>query len=756
MCFFQLSEPEEQIEDTLLEVSFASSNQVSDIEESVKVPRGIDLVSDYVVTPKPVEEAELRDPSELKLICSRNCDRECFKAVDTIDRCDIDDLQKSLKHRSVVVTKNQVLSYLKVTYLTRDSLDFYFANFVFCVKAFSFLSGVSEYVLCNVKADLAAGRNIEYGITKSERYTAKKTNFKAWVLAFSGVYGQYSPTKPMIILPKIWTRKCLFDLYNRECIRPIYNMSMFYKSFKDLFGSRRKDKNNPHIRISKYSTHSKCDDCVKLEKERSNIKTKEDKNIVNKKVEAHRRVFGGAREVIAEKLQHCVSFPKDCLGISMDDMDQHKSNLPHVVEPGKKLSKLFKLDTKITGVILTSGLYEKNRKVRFHYNHGQFEQGSNKVVSMLYKNILDFSKEHKFLPPKLFLNLDNCWRENKNQFLLAFLYFLVEIGVFEEVEFMLLIVGHTGNHVDQLFSILAQMFKCREIRTIEDLVCLMENSVINPKPEVEELEYIWDWKATVTPHLTGHMTNQSIPHAFQFKNEEGVTKFRSKLLPQDVKYREEAGMKILRHEAKNCIKLVDSANFKIEDLSLDEVGRDYCNKFVTSLSEDCVKRFCLQSWDRLRSKLEKLPRRQKNLPKMNFLTIPKHNVTNIEEFDFDEEDEAPEIGGIEVYAEDLGSLKVGDDVAIYTVNKEGRPWVARVTNLISSEECEVQWFEKKSALLVFKPMNMTNSSPYLQNIQRRSIMFINISAKYRGGEIRLTPHWRTKIMEEYARLDSIL
>ena len=46
---------------------------------------------------------------------------------------------------------------------------------------------------------------------------------------------------------------------------------------------------------------------------------------------------------------------------------------------------------------------------------------------------------------------DNCWRENKNRFLFSFLSGLVELDVFEEITCNFLLVGHTGNEVDQLF-----------------------------------------------------------------------------------------------------------------------------------------------------------------------------------------------------------------------------------------------------------------------------------------------------------------
>ena len=35
------------------------------------------------------------------------------------------------------------------------------------------------------------------------------------------------------------------------------------------------------------------------------------------------------------------------------------------------------------------------------------------IISIVYRMIVDFVKKHKVLPPVLFLNLDNCGRENK-------------------------------------------------------------------------------------------------------------------------------------------------------------------------------------------------------------------------------------------------------------------------------------------------------------------------------------------------------
>merc|ERR1719318_34743 len=108
------------------------------------------------------------------------------------------------------------------------------------------------------------------------------------------------------------------------------------------------------------------------------------------------------------------------------------------------MTLMYKLPSKITGVIASSSLYSENRKVKMFINHDQFENGSNMIISIVYKMILDFLNDHKFLPPILFLNLDNCGRENKNRYLLAFCCALVELDIFSEIVIYFLIVGHTG------------------------------------------------------------------------------------------------------------------------------------------------------------------------------------------------------------------------------------------------------------------------------------------------------------------------
>ena len=85
------------------------------------------------------------------------------------------------------------------------------------------------------------------------------------------------------------------------------------------------------------------------------------------------------------------------------------------------------------------------------------------VVSSLYFLLKQHIRDHGLLPRKLHLNLgnvgrfkemsnesrfpitDNCFRENKNRYLFAWLSNLVELSVFSEVSVSFLMKGHTGD-----------------------------------------------------------------------------------------------------------------------------------------------------------------------------------------------------------------------------------------------------------------------------------------------------------------------
>ena len=65
--------------------------------------------------------------------------------------------------------------------------------------------------------------------------------------------------------------------------------------------------------------------------------------------------------------------------------------------------------------------------------------------------------------------MDNCWRENKNKYVLSYLSYLVQVNVFRHIYINFMLVGHTHNDVDQLFSVISKHFNDTDAMTIDDI-----------------------------------------------------------------------------------------------------------------------------------------------------------------------------------------------------------------------------------------------------------------------------------------------
>ena len=81
-------------------------------------------------------------------------------------------------------------------------------------------------------------------------------------------------------------------------------------------------------------------------------------------------------------------------------------------------------------------------------------QDPNLVISLLYQHLYTEFKSNKMRAPTLYLQADNCYKENKNKYTLCFAALLVAWGWFDDVYMSFLPTGHTHEDIDRLFSFL--------------------------------------------------------------------------------------------------------------------------------------------------------------------------------------------------------------------------------------------------------------------------------------------------------------
>ncbi len=80
------------------------------------------------------------------------------------------------------------------------------------------------------------------------------------------------------------------------------------------------------------------------------------------------------------------------------------------------------------------------------------------------------NKGPKLLPKKFLLQMDNCVKDNKNKYLLAFLSLLMAKEVFQEVKLKFLVVGHTHEDIDGCFGYLSENLREQNIYILVDLM----------------------------------------------------------------------------------------------------------------------------------------------------------------------------------------------------------------------------------------------------------------------------------------------
>ena len=104
------------------------------------------------------------------------------------------------------------------------------------------------------------------------------------------------------------------------------------------------------------------------------------------------------------------------------------------------------------------------------------------------------------LPKNLYLQLDNSAKDNKNQYLMAFLSVLTARGVFKEIQVGFLLVRHTHEDIDAYFSHLSKALKSKNTFVVADLMkAFMESQELSFLSEF--IQEVGDFKSFVKGYL---------------------------------------------------------------------------------------------------------------------------------------------------------------------------------------------------------------------------------------------------------------
>ena len=130
--------------------------------------------------------------------------------------------------------------------------------------------------------------------------------------------------------------------------------------------------------------------------------------------------------------------------------------------------------------------------------HEHLASDPNMTCEVLYRTLLSEQEKRGGLPPTLYLQLDNCIRENKNTVFFCYLAWLLERGIFDHIYVSFLPVGHTHFDCDQLASRIAFALKYRNVTSFTALMELIKQCNA-PEPEVEVIDAVIDIKNLFNP-----------------------------------------------------------------------------------------------------------------------------------------------------------------------------------------------------------------------------------------------------------------
>ncbi|KXJ26083.1 hypothetical protein AC249_AIPGENE6470 [Exaiptasia diaphana] len=239
--------------------------------------------------------------------------------------------------------------------------------------------------------------------------------------------------------PSSYTILKVYQLYLEE-LKPgsvplsrIQFRRMWKKSFSEVI-------------IPKTNRFTKCGVCVLLHDQIKSSKTKESKLEWLNDLSEHLELQSGERQKYQYHQNKAEKNPEKYLSVIIDGMDQSKTHLPHWHQISKLEGEYAEfMKTHVTG-ILSHGA---NMAMCF-IDFLRWPQDANPTMNCLISHFRQLSRKNSHLPPVLYLQLDNCYSDCKNIYIMGFCALLVKVGVFKKVRLSYLMVGHTHEDIDQV------------------------------------------------------------------------------------------------------------------------------------------------------------------------------------------------------------------------------------------------------------------------------------------------------------------
>ena len=394
-----------------------------------------------------------------------------------------------------------------------------------CRIAFKIALCVSNMRLHRVQQRIVSGDQIINFKEVPSMKGAIGRHAMGWMKSYFKLNCEVMPTTGRMHLADNYTRREVYDVYRSDMVGSS-NKSVTYSQFTRLWSSCFSN-----VIIPRKVRMGYCSICANLKSLAKGAKTSKEKDMSKKLLQDHREAQSLERKKAMHHREKCLKMPEQYMCLMIDGMDQKKTCLPHMRRLPKDIN-----DECLVQMYLV-GFLAYNRSV------GPHVLGPTLMFTMTWGQPF---------PPVLYIQLDNTARENKNSTVFGYLSMLVDQGIFRKIKVNFLLVGHTHDHIDQMFSTFSRQLSRHDAFTLPklfDVIC----DAYTPRPEVLHLKEVYDFKRYISDGGVGNvkvlaqLNNISFNHIFMIKKNEisGSTVLYAKQYSSSTKWEPEGGCQFL-------------------------------------------------------------------------------------------------------------------------------------------------------------------------------------------------------------------
>lgn len=410
-----------------------------------------------------------------------NMDRFCCVGMKCFQNVDKEYAWAQFK-RIMMMTEEEERETLK-SWLNPTENKIYFNSNPVCYRFLSIGFRFSQDLVASVKGTPKSSCK-SGALPRNSNKMSKRASVKAFLDHYANTTGDRMPNSEAIHLPDT-QKESVYDDYvkyyrkNHQDVimEEVCSKSYFYRMWKKDAGM---------IKARKAHGFTKCDLC---EKYRVNMKKAKDNpsraDAVRAAMKKHIDAMANERSAYYVRRDSAKNEPHRFCSFIIDGADQKAYGLPHFVF-STKTDRGNKMKVKCVGVIE----HKLQKRVSLFPMTEEYQTGANHIIESLHRVLDAKFHEEGSLPPVMYLQLDNCSRENKNKYLLSYVELLVALGVFKSVEVSFLPVGHTHEDIDQAFSILSRHLKHTDAHSLTELSREMKAAWKQNEVIVSQLKHV--------------------------------------------------------------------------------------------------------------------------------------------------------------------------------------------------------------------------------------------------------------------------